>query len=76
MTSNENITIQGKTKDKVIIDAWGLTRIFTIDNNLNVTFININFINWYVVQDGVIYNDYENTTMTFIKCAFAKNHTT
>jgi hypothetical protein len=38
ITINKNITIQGKTKDKVILDAQGLSRIFTIANNLNVTF--------------------------------------
>lgn len=46
MTINKNITIQGKTKDKAILDAQGLSRIFNIVNNLNVTFINITFIKW------------------------------
>lgn len=45
ITINKNMTIQGKGKDKVILDAQGLSRIFTIGNNLNVIFINITFIN-------------------------------
>jgi hypothetical protein len=53
MTINKNITIQGKTKDKVIIDAQGLSRIFTINNNFTVTFINVTFINGNISYDGV-----------------------
>jgi len=65
ITINKNITIQGKTKDKVIIDAEGARRIFLIGNNLNVTLINITFINAYTVNNGgAIYSNYADTTMT------------
>ncbi|MEA4956373.1 MAG: hypothetical protein VB038_01425 [Methanobrevibacter sp.] len=74
MTIAKNVTIQGKTKDKVILDAQGLSRIFVINNNLNVTFINITFTNAYTTSNGGgIYNNYVNTTMKFIDCIFKGN---
>ena len=74
MTINKNITIQGKTKDKVILDAQGLSRIFTIGNTLNVTFINTTFINGNVTGNGGAINcEYYLTTMTFINCTFKNN---
>ncbi len=74
MTINKNITIQGKTKDKVILDAHGLSRIYTIGNNLNVTFINLTFLNGNTTANGgAIYNNYAGTIITFINCTFTNN---
>ncbi|MPL91434.1 hypothetical protein SDC9_37502 [bioreactor metagenome] len=72
MTINKNITIQGKTKDKVILDAQGLSRIFTIANNQNVTFINITFINGYHNTMGAaIYG--LDVNVKIINCMFTNN---
>jgi predicted outer membrane repeat protein len=72
---NKNVTIQGNgSAADVVIDAQGQRRIFTIGNNLNVTFINITFINGKVAgSGGAIYNNYTATTMTFINCTFTNN---
>lgn len=45
MTINKNMSMTWKTKDKVILGAQKLSRIFVINNNLNVIFINITFLN-------------------------------
>ncbi len=75
MTINKNITIQGKTKDKVILDAQGLSRIYTIANNLNVTFINITFINAnFTGSGGAIYNSNSGTILTVINSTFKNNY--
>ncbi len=77
MTINKNITIQGKTKDKVILDAQGLSRIFTIANNMNVTFINLTFLNGYTNNNGgAIYNIYANSTIKLMNCTFINNSVT
>ncbi|WP_157082411.1 beta strand repeat-containing protein [Methanobrevibacter cuticularis] len=82
ITINKNVTIQGNgPAANVIIDAQGSRRIFTIGNNLNVTFINITFTNGrssttYTVLGGAIYNQYTTTTMTFINCTFTSNTAT
>jgi len=76
LTINKNVTIQGNgPKDKIIIDAKGLNRIFTINNNLNVTFINITFINGYsgTANRGAILNNYQATQMTIMNCIFFNN---
>lgn len=72
---NKNITIQGNgAKDTVIIDAQGLSRIFTIYPNLNVTFINMTFINAYGYRNGgAITAGYGNTTLNFVDCVFINN---
>lgn len=67
----KNITIQGKTKDKVIIDAQGLSRIFEIDSYKNVIFINITFINGKSSPGGAILA--YNNMITFINCTFINN---
>ncbi|MCL2156941.1 MAG: hypothetical protein FWH54_02845 [Methanobrevibacter sp.] len=75
ITINQNITIQGNgSTDNITIDALNSSRIFTIGNNLNVTFINITFLNGNVADNGgAIYNNYADTTMTFIACSFINN---
>ncbi|WP_342667562.1 right-handed parallel beta-helix repeat-containing protein, partial [Methanobrevibacter cuticularis] len=74
ITISKNITIQGNTStNQVIIDAQGLNRIFTINNNLNVTFINITFTNGRAGNGGAIYNQNTATKMTFINCTFTNN---
>ena len=73
MTINKNITIQGKTKDKVILDAQGLSRIFTINAGLNVTFINLTFKNGYSSNGGAIYS---NSQLTVMNCTFINNTAT
>ena len=79
MTITKNITIQGKTKDKVILDAQGLSRIFTINNNFNVTFINITFINGNSINSsgtshgGAIISTNVLSIMTIINCTVKNN---
>ena len=77
-TISRNITLQGNgPADRVIIDAQGLSRIFEIDDNLNVTFINITFINGNAYGNGgAILNPYNNTSMSFINCIFDNNNIT
>jgi predicted outer membrane repeat protein len=70
---NNSITIKGNplTND-VIIDAKGQDRIFTINSDINVTFISITFINGYVADDGgAIYCN--AGTLNFIDCKFIDN---
>ncbi len=75
ITINKNITIQGNTStNKVIIDAQKLNRIFTIGNNVNVVFMNLTFANAYTTGNGgAIYNNYANSTITFLNCTFLNN---
>lgn len=76
LTITKNITIQGNgSTDSVTIDAQGLSRIFAMNNNLNVSFINITFINGYSssANGGAIFNSYRATQMTFINCIFINN---
>ncbi|MEA4956575.1 ATP-dependent RNA helicase DbpA [bioreactor metagenome] len=75
MTINKNITIQGKTKDKVIIDAQGLSRIYTIGTGYNVTFINITFINGNIMGNngGAILSNNANNRLTIMSCTFVDN---
>jgi hypothetical protein len=53
----------------VIIDAQKLNRIFSINNNLNITFINGNISN----NCGAIFNAYSGTTLAVINCTFTNN---
>ncbi|KZX14565.1 putative outer membrane protein pmp6 precursor [Methanobrevibacter cuticularis] len=72
ITIDKNITIQGNTStNQVIIDAQGLSRIFSINSNLNVRFINITFTNGIASDGGAIYI-YQGT-MTIINCTFINN---
>nr|WP_255596614.1 right-handed parallel beta-helix repeat-containing protein [Methanobrevibacter sp. TMH8] len=81
MIINKNITIQGKIKDKVILDAQNLGRIFTIDIGYNVTFINITFINGNITGSGhdryagaiYTYNLQGSNTLILINCSFINN---
>ncbi|MBZ9570083.1 Ig-like domain repeat protein [Methanobrevibacter sp. TMH8] len=80
MTINKNITIQGNgPTGKIILDAQGLSRIFIIDNNLDVIFINITFINGNSTNGGLyghggaIINMNQATKMTLIDCVFTNN---
>ncbi|MBZ9570735.1 Ig-like domain-containing protein [Methanobrevibacter sp. TMH8] len=78
ITINKNITIQGKTKDKVILDAQGLSRIFRVNSNQNITFINITFINGRNSLGGAIYGGPSSNALilTFVDCAFTNNSAT
>ena len=79
ITITKNVTIQGNgPTDSVIIDARRLSRIFNLSNNLNVTFINITFINGYVPSENgaAISNGISNattTSITLINCTFIDN---
>ncbi len=78
LTINKNITIQGNgPREKVIIDAQKLNRIFSIGNDLNVTFINITFLNGNS-SGGAIYCDHANlfdiSEMNIINCIFKNNN--
>ena len=74
-TINKNVTIEGNgSTEDVIIDAQGLSRIFTISNSSKVIFINITFINGNTtLSGGAIYGGV-NTQLTFINCAFIDNN--
>ena len=76
ITINKSVTIQGNgPTSQVTIDAEKMNRIFTIANNVNVTFINVTFVNGYVLNEygGAIYNHNINSRMTIINCAFTNN---
>ncbi|MCL2688092.1 MAG: hypothetical protein FWE58_06110 [Methanobrevibacter sp.] len=75
ITINKSITLKGKDPtDTVIIDAQDITRIFELDNNLNITFANIIFINANASGNGgAINNPNNNTRMKFIDCTFTNN---
>jgi len=77
ITINKNVRIVGKgSTNNVIIDGRGQSQgIFTIGSiNLNVSFINITFINGRNVNNGgAINNGWSNTFMTFINCTFINN---
>ncbi len=73
MTINKNITIQGKTKDKVILDAQGLSRIFVINNNFNVIFINLTFINGQHNNAGGGAIFINNASVRILNCNFINN---
>ncbi|KZX16302.1 putative outer membrane protein pmp12 precursor [Methanobrevibacter cuticularis] len=72
---NKNVTIQGNgSTNQVFIDAQGSSNIFNIGVGLNVTFINITFINGKITGNGgAVSNIYNDTTMTFINCRFINN---
>ena len=76
LTISTNVTIEGNTSGgAVIINAQNLSQIFTMANNINVTFINITFSNGNTTSyGGAIENLYSGTTMTFINCTFINNH--
>ncbi len=75
ITINKNITIHGNgSRDKVIIDALGSYRIFALNNNLNVVFKNITFMNGNLNSDGgAIYYYSNTTTITVINSTFINN---
>ena len=75
ITINKSLTLQGNgSTNNVIIDARGQNRVFTIANNINLTFINITFINGFTTDSGAaIYNIYGDTLLTFTNCSFNNN---
>lgn len=75
ITINKNITIQGNgSPDKVILDAEGLSRIFTIGSGVKVVFINLTLIDGYsTVSGGAIYNSNAGSTINIINCTFENN---
>ena len=75
ITINKKLTIRGKgSASSVIIDGQKKRTIFTIANNVDITFINITFANGKAKErGGAIYNEYKNSKMTFINCTFSKN---
>ncbi|MCL2687405.1 MAG: hypothetical protein FWE58_02595 [Methanobrevibacter sp.] len=74
-TINKNITLQGNgSTGSVIIDAKGMSRIFTMGGGINVIFNNIKFINGKATGNGgAILNNAGSTMMTFISCSFVNN---
>ncbi|MDR2966612.1 MAG: Ig-like domain repeat protein [Methanobacteriaceae archaeon] len=76
LSINKNVTIKGNSPAaNVIIDAEGLNNIFSIGANLNITFINITFINGYSTGHGAaIYNPYNNGFLNITNCSFVNNH--
>lgn len=75
ITINKNVTIRGNgPSQNVIIDAQNISQIFAIADNINVTFINITFMDGNSpTNGGAIYNQYLGTIMTFINCTFVDN---
>ena len=70
----KNVTIQGKgPREKVVIDGQKSSGIFTIGENVNVTFINLTFVNGNSERGGAIFNPFPTSTMTFINCTFINN---
>ena len=70
---NKNLTIKGNGDRKnVILDAEKNSGIFGMGNNVNVTLINITFINGRA-YGGAILNTYANTNLTIINCSFINN---
>jgi len=76
MVIDRNITIQGNgPANTVTIDANKLGRIFTINNDVDVTFINITFLRGsHSSGGGAVYNNYQNSMITFINCSFINNN--
>jgi hypothetical protein len=72
---SKDLTFIGKGNN-VVIDAGGQGRILSIANNLNVTFINIKFINAKSLEGSAIYNPYEGTILTIINSTFTNNSAT
>ena len=77
---NKNITIQGiGPKENVIIDARGVSRIFSIANNVNVKFVNITFANGTSGTSGLsgwggaIFNNNPASSVTITNCIFKNN---
>ena len=62
ITINKNLTIIGKSKGKVIINAQNEDRVFTINKGLSVTIVNITIINGNAYKNseidwgGAVYN--------------------
>lgn len=60
------------SKGSVIIDAQGKSRIFSINLNLFIIFINISFINTNTTNDDeYIYNN--GSTLNILDCNFKNN---
>lgn len=79
LTINKSITIRGNGPiNSVIIDAEKNSRIFSIGNNTNVTFMNITFMNGKLTMlaGAAIFNNYANSSLTFINCSFLNNNVT
>jgi len=79
----KNITLQGNgSTGQVIIDGRKLSRIFTVgnssitNNNLNIKFVNITFMNGKTNDGAAIYAYGNNISITFINCLFINNNAT
>ncbi|WP_054835096.1 hypothetical protein [Methanobrevibacter arboriphilus] len=74
----KSVRIVGEDRDSVIIDAGNNGRIFLIDSDIEVTFINVTFINGNNENDyiydggGAIYIG--DGTTTIDNCYFANNN--
>lgn len=75
ITIDRNITIQGTGSiGSVTIDGQGKHFMFYINQKIDVTFINITFINKFSdISLATIWNDNSSATMTFINCSFTNN---
>ena len=73
---NDGVTIQGEGSGKgVVIDGDFVNTIFIINttSNINVTFIDLNFINGYAHYyggGGALFMNGTNLMVTFINCSF------
>lgn len=75
ITISKNITIQGnESTDKIIIDARGLSNIFTIGNRTNIIFLNITFINANTSSAGEAITNWNASILTFTNCSFIGNN--
>ena len=70
---SKNLTICGNGSiGSVIVDGLDINRIFTVNNECNVTFINIRFVNGVsYFHGGAVYGN--GAILRFINCSFDNN---
>ena len=77
LTINKNLRFQGNgTPDEVIIDAQGLSNIFSITTASTIYFTNITFKNGFVNGNGGAISSNASSYLYFINCTFINNQAT
>jgi len=69
---DKNVTFKGRG-DKTVIDGKSRGNLFIIGENVNVTFINIVFLNAASQYGAAVYNNFSSSHVTFINCIFKDN---
>ena len=71
---NKNVTFQGEGPAcEVVINGFGDSQLFYIEDNVNVKFINITFANANSREGAAIFNAF-SSNITFINCIFRDNY--